>query len=95
MGMVQLECAILHALSETCHCSLPHMRKEKSTFTIAYFSKNFAVVLGLVMIWRGVWEILDKIDLTYFHGDYVWTAIGGIIVILYMPDHDLKEIQQL
>ena len=74
------------------------MTQKIPTLSVSYFSKNLATVIGLVLVWRGVWEILDKIDLTYFAGDYVWTAIGGIVIgflILYLPDHDLKEIQQL
>lgn len=74
------------------------MTSKIPTLSVSYFSKNFAIVIGLVLIWRGVWEILDKIDLVFFQGDYLWTAMGGIVLgflILYLPDHDLKEIQQL
>lgn len=74
------------------------MTSKIPTLSVSYFGKNFAIVIGLVLIWRGVWEILDKIDLVFFQGDYLWTALGGIILgflILYLPDHDLKEIQQL
>jgi len=72
--------------------------KKDNTFTFAYFGKNMAVVIGLVLIWRGIWHVLDEIDIVYFGGDYFWTAIGGLVVgllILYLPDHDLKEIQKL
>lgn len=74
------------------------MTSKIPTLSVSYFSKNFAIVIGLVLIWRGVWEILDKIDIVFFQGDYLWTAMGGIVLgflILYLPDHDLKEIQQL
>ncbi len=65
---------------------------------VSYFAKNFAVVVGLVLIWRGIWYILDSVDITVFGGDHTWSSIFGIIlgfIILYLPDHDLKEIQKL
>ena len=66
--------------------------------TISYFTKNFAIVIGLVLIWRGVWYILDGIDILYLGGNHTWSGIAGIIIglfVLYLPDHDLKEIQKL
>ncbi len=71
---------------------------QPSTFTVAYFAKNLAVVIGLVLVWRGVWYVLDGIDLIFFNNDHALTGVLGIIVgfiILYLPDHDLKEIQKL
>lgn len=65
---------------------------------IAYFGKNFGIVVGLVIIWRGIWHILDAVDAAVFDGNGLWTAIGGIIVgfaILYFPDKDLKELEKL
>lgn len=65
---------------------------------IRYFSKNISVVIGLVLMWRGVWYVLDAIDVLLYGGSHVITSIGGIalgLAILYLPDHDLKEIQKL
>lgn len=65
---------------------------------IRYFTKNISVVIGLVMIWRGVWYVLDEVDSLFFAGGHLITAIGGIVVgliILYVPDKDLKEIEKL
>ena len=62
------------------------------------FLKTFSVVLGLVLIWRGLWYVLDGVDLMFFDGSHTWSAIGGVILgllILYIPDHDLKEIEKL
>ncbi|MEK7503282.1 MAG: hypothetical protein AAB556_02455 [Patescibacteria group bacterium] len=62
-----------------------------------YFAKNLVIVVSLVLIWRGLWYILDYIDLN-FVGSHIYTAIGGIILgllLLYIPDHDLKEIEKL
>lgn len=62
------------------------------------FLKTLSIVVGLVLIWRGIWYVLDGIDLAFFGGSHVWSALGGIVlglVILYIPDHDLKEIEKL
>ncbi|MEK7537197.1 MAG: hypothetical protein AAB584_02020 [Patescibacteria group bacterium] len=62
-----------------------------------YFAKNFTIVLSLVLIWRGIWYSLDFID-TGFFGTHLYTALGGIIlgiILLYLPDKDLKEIEKL
>jgi len=75
------------------------MRRRKTGYNLVhYFTKNLFVVIGLVLIWRGVWYILDFIDLTFFNNDHFLTALGGIILgllILYLPDKDLKEISKL
>ena len=65
---------------------------------IAYFTRNIFIVLGLVLIWRGIWYILDEIDIVFFGESHVITTIGGIVlgfIILYLPDKDLKEISKL
>jgi len=62
------------------------------------FGKNLYIVLGIVLVWRGVWYILDKFDGWLFGGSHLWTAIVGVIVgvvLLYLPDRDLKEISKL
>jgi len=62
-----------------------------------YFAKNIIMVISIVLIWRGFWYILDFIDLNYI-GSHIYTSIGGIIlgfILLYIPDHDLKEIEKL
>lgn len=73
------------------------MKKIKS-FNLSYLVKNLSVVVGLVLIWRGIWYILDGIDSVFFNKNHIWSAIGGIIlglIILYLPDKDLKEIEKL
>lgn len=70
----------------------------KTTFhTLTYFIKNIYILLGLVLIWRGTWYVLDEIDVLFF-GNHILSSVGGIIlglIILYIPDHDLKEISNL
>jgi ABC-type branched-subunit amino acid transport system permease subunit len=70
----------------------------KKTFTLKYLAKNISIVIGLVLIWRGIWYVLDELDKWLFDGSHIWTALVGIIVglvILYLPDGDLKEIEKL
>jgi hypothetical protein len=71
---------------------------QNSHLTLAYLSKNISIVVGLVLIWRGIWYVLDGIDKIFFAENHILTALGGIVlglIILYIPDHDLKEIQKL
>lgn len=73
-------------------------KTNQNTFTIRYFAKNISVVIGLVLIWRGIWYVMDGIDSMLFNGEHIYLAIGGIIIglaILYIPDKDLKEIEKL
>ncbi len=65
---------------------------------INYFAKNLSIVIGLVLIWRGIWYVLDWFDYAFLNGDHTLSAVIGIIIglmILYLPDKDLKEIQKL
>lgn len=61
-------------------------------------AKNMTIVVGLVLIWRGIWYVLDAVDLRVFGGNHEITAVVGILVgllLLYLPDGDLKEIEKL
>lgn len=72
--------------------------QRRRAHILRYLTSNLFIVVGLVMIWRGVWYILDSLDLIFLGGSHFWTAVGGIILglaILYLPDHDLKEIGKL
>jgi hypothetical protein len=72
--------------------------KKNFLQTVQYFVKNIVIVIGIVLIWRGIWYILDYFDGLLFEGNHIPLAIGGIIVgllMLYLPDRDLKEIGKL
>ena len=72
--------------------------KKRTDSLIRYFGRNLGVVIGLVLIWRGIWLLLDGLDKFLFEGSHFITAPLGIIIgfiILYLPDKDLKEIQKL
>lgn len=63
-----------------------------------YFVRTLSIITGLVLVWRGIWHILDAMDIYIFDGNRLWTAVGGVIfgiLMLYIPDHDLKEIEKL
>lgn len=65
---------------------------------ITYFARSLGTVIGLVLIWRGIWYVLDAFDIHIFGGDHTFSAVGGIIIglaILFLPDKDLKEIEKL
>lgn len=60
--------------------------------------RNFFVAIGIILIWRGTWLLLDYVDVIVFGGSHIWTALAGIIagvLILYIPDHDLDELGKL
>lgn len=69
--------------------------------TLSYLTKNVGIVIGLVLVWRGIWHVLDGIDthILYVFNDYkliiafVYIILG--LLVLYLPDKDLKEIQKL
>lgn len=70
--------------------------KKKLTFT--KLAHNVSIVVGLVLIWRGIWYALDAVDKWLFGNSHFWTALLGIVLgllILYLPDKDLKEIEKL
>jgi hypothetical protein len=65
---------------------------------LKYFVRTLSIIIGLVLIWRGIWHVVDYLDITVFDNNKLWTAIGGIILgilMLYIPDRDLKEIEKL
>ncbi len=63
-----------------------------------HFAKSLYPLIGIVLIWRGIWYLLDEIDLLLFGQSHGWTGLIGIIVglfLLYLPDHNLDEIHRL
>jgi hypothetical protein len=76
-----------------------HIGHRHGRHAAGYFFKNLGTIVGIVLIWRGIWHVLDAIDIAIIGDEtHLVTAIGGIIVgflILYVPDGDLKEIEKL
>ena len=70
----------------------------KKKLTLNYLTKNIIVVVGVVLVWRGLWYVLDDLDKWLFDGSHFWTSLAGVVIgliILYLPDKDLKEIEKL
>ena len=65
---------------------------------LKYFIKNIIIVFGIVLIWRGIWYLLDYVDQVIFHGSHAETVVFGIIIgffMIYLPEKDLKTIERL
>lgn len=66
---------------------------------VSYFASNIFIVIGLILVSRGIWYLLDGIDMLLFGtNNNIFLAIGSTILglfILYLPDRDLKEISKL
>ena len=71
---------------------------RKNTLSLKYLTNKLSIVIGLVLIWRGIWYVLDGLDKWLLGSSHFWTALSGIIIgliILYLPDKDLKKIEKL
>lgn len=71
------------------------MKKHKD---FLYFIRTLSIIVGLVLIWRGIWHVLDHVETVLFGGYNHWTGLIGIVIgvlLLYVPDRDLKEIEKL
>jgi len=71
---------------------------QKNKIPFQSLSRGLSTVVGVVLIWRGIWYVLDAIDKIFFNGSHILTAIGGImlgLIILYLPDKDIKELEKL
>lgn len=70
--------------------------KQKNT--LVYFLKNLNRIIGIVLIWRGIWYLLDYIDKIFLHSGHALSALVGVVLglaLLYLPDKDLKELEKL
>lgn len=72
------------------------MAKKIETF--GELARDLSIVVGVVLVWRGIWYVLDAIDYRFLDGNHIYLAVGGIVtglLILYLPDRDLKEFKEL
>lgn len=63
--------------------------------SLKHIVQGLLKVAGIVLIWRGIWHGLDALDVALFGGSHGWTAMIGAVIgflILYLPDHDIREI---
>lgn len=63
-----------------------------------HFFNTLSVLVAIVLVWRGVWILLDIVDQTLFGGSHVLTAVAGIVLgflILYIPGRNLRDLEKL
>ncbi len=75
-----------------------HHHRPPHKHLVRYFRDNIAIVFGIVIMWRSIWIILDAVDAYLFGNNQILMAIPWMILgllILYLPDKDLKELQKL
>ena len=68
--------------------------KHKPPFSVV-FRESLMVLIAAVLIWRGIWVLLDLVDERFFGGSHVLSAIIGIAiggVMVYFADRDLEDL---
>jgi hypothetical protein len=71
---------------------------SKKKTLLERLTRDLQIVIGLVLIWRGIWYVLDAIDVLVFGKSHAITSLIGVVAglaILYFPDKDFKEIEKL
>ena len=71
---------------------------QENTSKPSYFIRNINIAIGLVLVWRGIWHGLDILEAMIGIDHTILAALTGLIIgliMLYAPDHDLKELQKL
>ena len=72
--------------------------RTRQKLDLRYFGKNSTIAVGLVLVWRGIWILLDLFDRWAFGGGHIITAIIGIalgFLLLYFPERTLKTLERL
>lgn len=57
--------------------------------------ESLLMILGAILIWRGVWILLDLFDNRFLGGTHVWSSVVGIIIgviLVYFADRDLEDV---
>jgi len=70
------------------------MFRHKPTFAIM-LRESLLVIVGAVLIWRGIWILLDLIDLRFFGGSHGWSSTAGIVIgvmMVYFADRKLEDV---
>lgn len=69
---------------------------KKAREHLHHCAKSLSCVLGVVLIWHGIGWLLDIFAQQYFAGYESLFAMGALVLgvlILYLPDKDLSELQ--
>lgn len=69
------------------------MKFPKLSFKMrSNFISSLIVVAGVVLVWRGLWNLMD---IYFFPGEPLISNSLGILaglILLYLPDDDIKEL---
>lgn len=75
-----------------------YFSRKKKINHVWYIINSVYTAVAIVLVWRGIWILLDWID-SYFLGNTHWgTAVIGIIVgilMLYLPERKLEGFERL
>lgn len=52
-------------------------------------------VTGVVLVWRGIWLILDTLDILIFHGMHALTGAVGVVIGMYILWRHHKNFNEL
>lgn len=71
----------------------PHTKKTSlSLKPRKYFLQELIIVVGIVLVWRGIWLLADR----FFFPSYpIVSEVFGILIglfLLYLPDGDLSYL---
>ncbi len=70
----------------------PTPKSGLSLFPRKYFFRDIVIVVGVVLVWRGTWYL---IDMYFLPGHPVWSSVLGILLglfLLYLPSGDLAHL---
>ena len=73
-------------------------RKRPSIKIPKKIKEAIITVVGVVLVWRGIWLMLDAIDTWFFGGSHFATGVMGFLAgfwLLYYLDNDLEELRVL
>ncbi len=68
--------------------------KKKPPFAVVLRESVLALV-GAVLIWRGIWVLLERFDARFFGGNHVLSALIGItigVIMIYFADKDIEDL---
>lgn len=66
-------------------------KRKKSRYNI-HVIDNIWIIMGVVLVWRGLWNILDEYLFSFdpILASFACIVVGGIM--LYFPDGDIEEL---
>ncbi|MFH1375504.1 MAG: hypothetical protein ABIH35_02430 [Patescibacteria group bacterium] len=70
-------------------------KKQNAGFSLRlspYFWERLITAIAVVMIWRGLWNLLDAY---FFVENPFWSNVFSILIgllILYLPDGNIKKL---